>query len=124
MLRILSVLRAYFARTFAYLIPPGPPDIGLANATPVLKMLLSRLPRFSGRSENVNGCTDVMLIELIAKVHRIMNSKCARAIIWIYCLFFKTFIYSWNLIYILSISEVSISNIDNGCIKIRVALKC
>ena len=34
------MLCAHFGHALAYLIPPGPPDIGLANATTVLKMLL------------------------------------------------------------------------------------
>jgi hypothetical protein len=57
-----------------YLRQPGPPDIGLANATPVLKMLLNKLTRFSGRSEKVTGCIDVMLIAQIAKTDRTTNS--------------------------------------------------
>jgi hypothetical protein len=37
-------------------------------------MLLNKLPRFSGRSEKVTGCIDVMLIAQIAKTDRTTNS--------------------------------------------------
>ncbi|RLI33270.1 hypothetical protein DRO66_10455 [Candidatus Bathyarchaeota archaeon] len=64
-----------YARAVHYHInEPGPPDIGLANATAVLKTLLNKFPRVSGRFENVNGCADVMLIILKAKAHRTISS--------------------------------------------------
>jgi len=57
-----------------YFIPPGPPDIGLASVVTVLKKFLNIFSKFSGKSENVIGCTEVMLRTLTAKAHRTINS--------------------------------------------------